>query len=168
MAKPTLYLETSVPSYLTGRSSSNSLVAAQQELTKDWWVRFRDGYDIYVSEVVYAELERGDPEAAERRLAVVQGFPSLPLSDEAIGLAHFYVQTLPLPQSALADAFHLALASLHGMDYVVTWNCRHIARGSIKRALPGVNASRNLATPAICTPEELWYEKDTLDRPDSG
>jgi hypothetical protein len=101
-------------------------------------------------------------------LEVVQGFSSLPLSDEAINLAHIYVETLPLPRSALADALHLALASLNEMDYVLTWNCRHIARGSIKRSLPDVNAARQLTTPTICTPEELWYEEENVDGPDSG
>ena len=76
----------------------------------------------------------------------------------ALDLAGKYLKTLPLPANAGADALHLALAVVNGMDYLLTWNCRHIARGSVKRALPAVNDKLGYDTPTICTPEELLYD----------
>lgn len=85
------------------------------------------------------------------------------LTDEATELAEVYLSSMMLPERAAADALHFALATVNGMDYLVTWNCRHIARGSVKRALPRINAARGFVSPTICTPEELLYGDEDLD-----
>ncbi len=161
--KPTLYLETSVPSYYTARPSTDLVVLTHQHLTREWWENRLDSYEVYVSEVVYDEIQRGDAEAARRRVASIESFPMLDVTDETESLAMHYINELPLPESALADALHLAVTSINGLDYLVTWNCRHIARGSVKRKLPQLNTAQGLSSPTICTPEELLYDDQNLD-----
>ena len=136
---------------------------AHQHITREWWDKRLQDYEPFVSEVVYDEIRRGDADASKRRLEVIRGFPVLNVTDEAAEIAEVYLTELPLPQKALADALHLAVASVNGMDYVLTWNCRHIARGSVKKLLPAVNAAHGLLAPTICTPEELMYEDQALD-----
>ena len=158
IGKPKLYLETTVPSYLVARASTDILIAGHQHVTRAWWEYHLHDYEIFISELVIEEAARGDPEAAKRRCVAVDGFHLLQVTDLAVNLAGVYLHELPLPAKAEADALHLALATIHEMDYLLTWNCRHIARGSVKRALPAVNAARGYGTPTICTPEELLYE----------
>ena len=160
IARPTLYLETTVPSYLTAKPSTDVVILTHQHMTSEWWERGPSRYEVFVSDLVHEEVRRGDPNAAQRRLAAIGEYP---ITDEAIEFAAMYLRELPLPESAGADALHLALATLNGMDYLLTWNCRHIARGSIKRALPIINATRGFASPTICTPEELLYENEDMD-----
>jgi hypothetical protein len=169
VARPTLYLETTIPSYYAARPSADLVLAAHQHLTRVWWDDHKAAYDIFVSELVLQEASRGDPDAAEKRGAVVVGFPILRVTEDAIHLARIYLKRLPLPPSADADALHLALATINGMDYLLTWNCRHIARGSVIRALPAVNTEHGYETPTICTPEELRYENPRdMDGSDRG
>lgn len=161
--RPSLYLETTVPSYYVARPSTDMVILTHQHMTQEWWNTQLGDYEAFVSEVVYDEIRRGDADASRRRLEVIKGFPTLDVTDEAADLAQIYLEELPLPRKALADALHLAVASMNGMDYLLTWNCRHIARGSVKRLLPSVNAARGLSSPTICTPEELMYEDQDLD-----
>lgn len=160
--RPRFYLGMTVPSYFSARPSTDIVLAARQHLTKEWWERRISSYEVYVSELVLQEARRGDREAAEKRSSIISEFLVLRVTQAAIDLAGVYLRKLPLPVSAGADALHLALAAVNGMDYLLTWNCRHIARGSIIRALPAVNARAGYGTPTICTPEELLYE-DSAD-----
>ncbi|HIJ73185.1 MAG TPA: type II toxin-antitoxin system VapC family toxin [Candidatus Hydrogenedentes bacterium] len=161
--RPTLYLETTVPSYLIAKPSTDVVILTHQHMTSEWWERERSRYEVFVSDLVHEEVSRGDAAAAQRRIAAIGEYPVLRITDEASELAAVYLRELPLPDSAGADALHLALATLNGMDYLLTWNCRHIARGSVKRALPVINAAREFASPTICTPEELLYEDENMD-----
>ncbi len=156
--KPTLYLETSVPSYYTARQSPDLVIAGHQLVTRDWWENHVDKYKVYISELVQEEAERGDAKAAQRRLEAIAPFEMISVTQKALDLAAVYIQKLPIPVSAEADAVHLALASVNDIDYLLTWNCRHIARGSIIRTIPAVNAEYGYGSPTICTPEELVYE----------
>jgi len=153
--KPTLYLESTIPSYLTARPSRDVVVLAHQEITREWWKRYIDRYEVYVSEVVFSEVARGDPGAARLRVETIQGFPVLQVTEDIRELARVYLREIPLPSQGLADAMHLALAAWNEMDYVLTWNCRHIAGGRVKRRLAEINPILELRTPTICTPEEL-------------
>lgn len=161
--RPRVYVETSVVSYLTARSSRDVVVLGHQETTRAWWGSSLPHYDVYVSELVHFEASRGDPGAASERLKVMTQFPVLAISESARELAENYIREIPLPTKANADALHLAIATLNRMDYVVTWNCEHIAQGRVKRRLEEINRARGLAVPTVCTPEELFCENSDVD-----
>ena len=158
--KPKLYLETSVVSYLAARPSRDVLVLAHQQVTREWWERDLASFEVYISDIVIQEAEQGRAAPARERLDRIGEFPILAVTDEAEGLAGVHLREMPLPEKALRDALHMALASLNGMEYLVTWNCRHIARGRIKRRLQEINDRQRIQSPVICTPEELMGEDD--------
>lgn len=132
---PKVYLETTIASYLTARTSRDLIVAAHQELTFEWWDQHRHSFDLFVSGLVLEEAASGDPEMAARRLAELRGIPVLGLDEEARALAKRFLESGLMPSKAVGDAIHVALATLHGMDYLLTWNCRHIANAEIVRGL---------------------------------
>jgi predicted nucleic acid-binding protein len=158
--RPRLYIETSVVSYRVSRPSRDLLAAAHQQITREWWDNSLAEYELYISDIVIQEIQLGDPEAAQERLDLVSNCPVLALSTEAERLAALYLREMPLPPKAIRDALHMAIASLNGMAYLVTWNCRHIAQGRIKRRLLELNAREGIESPVICTPEELGGESD--------
>ncbi len=153
--KPTVYIETSVISYLTAQVSRDLVVAAHQQVTAEWWEQALPRLEPFISPVVLEEIARGDPDAAKRRMKTVGAFGILDVSPEVRDLAEHYFAVIDLPEKARADAYHLALAVWHGMDYLVTWNCTHIASGKVKLVVERTNAGRNIGSPIICTPEEL-------------
>jgi predicted nucleic acid-binding protein len=153
--RPTVYIETSVVSYLTSKPGRDLIVTAHQELTREWWNERRIAFTLYVSELVLTEASGGDPEAAERRMGVLTGIPVLRVSPDVRELARDLVHFGPIPVRAAADAVHVAVAAAHGMDYLLTWNCRHIANAEMKAAISRRCLSRGYEPPVICTPEEL-------------
>ncbi len=153
--KPKVYLETTIPSYLTSRPSRDLIVAAHQQATSYWWHNHRHRFSLFVSPRVLAEAGSGDPVAAARRLAALQGIVVLDLTDEARELAQRFLESHFIPAKAFEDALHMAIATVHGMDYLLTWNCRHIANAEIARGIAGVAAGCGCQLPAICTPEQL-------------
>jgi len=153
--KAKVYIETSVVSYLAARPSRDLIVAAQQQLSQAWWHSRRTYYDLFVSELVLQESERGDPEVAARRLALVNDLPLLAITERAIRLAEIFLTKRHLPQKAEADALHIAIATVHRMDYLLTWNCRHIANAEIQRELRSVTEQQGVELPILCTPNEL-------------
>jgi len=153
--KPTVYIETSVVSYLTAQVSRDLVVAAHQELTVEWWEQSLPKFEPFVSPVVLEEIAKGDPDAAKKRMQAVSAFRVLEVVPEVRDLAERYFAAIDLPEKARADAYHLALAVWHGMSYLVTWNCTHIAGGRVKRIVQELNSGRGIGSPAICTPEEL-------------
>jgi len=156
-AKPTLYLETSVPSYLAARSSRDLIVAAHQQITREWWDKRRGSFAIYVSEVVLFEAGRGDPEPAKQRLELLSSFAILDLTPRVAELTKTYLDELRIPEPSARDAAHLAFAAAHGIDYLLTWNCRHIANAFVRLRLRTLNERLGVSTPVICTPEELLH-----------
>lgn len=152
---PTVYIETSVVSYLTSRRSNNVVRAAHQQLTQRWWGNARPGFRVFASELVVREASLGDPASARLRLRALEGLQLLQLSDNARTLANLLVAEPAIPRNAEADALHIALAADNGIDFLLTWNCKHIAnaktRGMIERCL----RSRGYDPPVLCTPEEL-------------
>lgn len=153
MAK--VYLETTIPSYLASYPSHDLVVAAHQQITHDWWRDAKTRFDLFVSEAVLEEIRAGDPEAASRHLQIVAGLPVLELSENVRELVRVYDQRLGLPSRARADVPHFAFAVSYRMDYLLTWNCAHIANGEVIRRLMNVNFSLNLFMPLIITPEEI-------------
>ena len=161
--KPKIYLETSVVSYLTARGSRDLLMMAHQQITREWWEQQRPHYALFVSDLVYLEAERGDSEAAKRRIEVIEGCGILEETDEVRDLAEMYIEEIPLLKRAGADALHMAMAAWHEMDYLLTWNCRHIANALITRRLAEINWEKGIFYPTICTPEELLHGNQDVD-----
>jgi hypothetical protein len=150
-----VYLETTIASYLTAKASRDLVIAAHQQITQEWWQTARDRFELYVSEAVLGELRAGDPEAIERRLRSIGSLPVLALNADVRALTGHYERTLGLFGRARADVPHFAYAVSYQMDYLVTWNCSHIANGEMIRRLLKVNAELNRLTPLIVTPEEI-------------
>lgn len=153
-----LYLETSVVSYLTAKPSRDLIVSAHQQITSEWWESAQPHYDVYISSVVLDEASKGDPLAASRRLERIRTFPLLEVKEDIHILAEKYFSEIPLPEKARADAYHLAIAAWHGMDFLVSWNCKHIVNGHIRLLVEEINDRQGIRTPIICTPEELLEE----------
>ena len=153
--KPSVYIETSLVSYLTARPSRDLLVAAHQQLTVAWWDEHRTRYELFTSQVVLAEARAGDPEAVQRRLAVLERLPLLDVADTAIVLAARLVTGQALPAQAAQDALHLAIACVHGMEYLLMWNCTHLANARLRSRIEQVCRDAGYVPPIICTPEEL-------------
>jgi len=153
--KPSLYIETTVPSYYASRDSRDVIVLAHQQITRLWWETRLSDFRSYVSPVVLEEARGGDPEQARRRLEVLGPFQVLEASEAVEQLASRYVVELSLPGRAIRDAAHLAFACIYEMDFLVTWNCVHIANAELIRLLARLNAVARIWTPTICTPEEL-------------
>jgi predicted nucleic acid-binding protein len=152
---PRVYLETTVISYLTARPSRNLRAVAHQEITADWWTRRRMRFELYVSRLVLDEASAGDVEAAARRLVTLNGIPRLELTESASLLAANLVTEAAIPREAIEDALHVAVAAAHGMDYLLTWNCRHIANATMRNRIADICAASGFEAPVICTPEEL-------------
>lgn len=152
---PTVYLETTIPSYLASRPSRDLVVAAHQQITYEWWSQAKADFDLFVSEAVLEEIRTGDPEVAARRLEIVQGLPVLSMRGEIRDLVRIYRGQLGLPPQAGADALHIAFAVAYKLDYLMTWNCKHIANGQVIHRLLELNRRLGRATPVIVTPEEL-------------
>jgi hypothetical protein len=153
--KSKVYIESTVPGYLVNRVSKDLIVAARQQITQEWWVKSLSKYDPYISQVVIKEISDGDPDAAQLRLKVIEKFPLLESTPEVVKLAKAYFKAMNIPETALADAYHLALSAWHGIDFLLTWNFKHIANASIRRSIDSVSAKFGIVGPMICTPEEL-------------
>ena len=152
--KQRVYLETSIVSYLTSRPSRDLIVAAHQEVTRQWWER-RDQYDLYVSEYVLSEASGGDPTFAKSRTAMLAGMHELPVTEEATDLGLAIVLEGLLPQKAAIDSLHMAMAVVHEMDVLLTWNCRHLANATIQRGLASYLWSRDCGVLVVTTPEQM-------------
>ena len=152
--KRKVYIETSIISYLTARPSKTILGAAHQQLTQAWWAE-RDQYELCVSQSVWQECAAGDPEAAHRRLAALTGLPVLAITEDMVELAEALLTQRIIPAKALEDALHIATATLHRVDFLLTWNCRHIANPIIQEGIAAYLETQGWYLPIICTPEEL-------------
>jgi hypothetical protein len=157
--KPRVYPETTIPSYLTAWLSRDLVRAAHQQITREWWEKRREQFELFVSQVVVRECQAGDPAAAAERMVTLEGLPLLEQTEEATRLAQALVEQVPLPDRAALDALHIALAAVHGMDYLLTWNCTHIANAVFREPIESVCRASGYEPPAICTPEELLSEE---------
>jgi hypothetical protein len=154
-----VYIETSVVSYLVARPSRNLLAVAWQEVTREWWDTQRPRFELFTSELVLAEASRGNPDAAQKRRQQLEGIPSLEVTNGVAELANRLVSEGAMPKEAADDAMHLALATVHEMDYLLTWNCRHLDNAERKPLLRSVCAIAGHRCPEICTPQELMGEE---------
>jgi len=157
--KPRVYVETSVLSYLTALQSRDLVRAAHQQITLEWWTR-RNQFELFVSEPVLAEARKGDPVAAARRLAAAEGLPILSATADAQRLATAFLTAAAIPRKAVIDAAHVAIAAVHGIEFLVTWNCAHIANALMRPKIEAVCRSAGLVPPMLCTPEELTDQEE--------
>ena len=155
--KQRVYLETTIPSYLTARPSRDIVRAAEQEVTRAWWAS-RERFDLYISDLVADEVAAGDPEAAVQRIQALVGIPLLEMTPEAQTLGTELLKRAALPARAAIDALHISIAAVHGIDYLLTWNCKHIANATMRSKIESVCRTLRIEPPIICTPMELLEE----------
>ncbi len=153
--KPKVYLETTIPSFLTAWPSRDVSIAGQQQATRDWWSERRERHQLFVSGLVLIESRRGDASAAKAREEILAFCKVLEYTSASEQLAREILATHLLPAKAAVDAAHIAVASVHEMDFLLTWNCRHIANAAIVDKVRAVIADAGYAPPVICTPYEL-------------
>lgn len=156
--KPGVYLETTIVSYLAARPSRDLVIVAHQQITREWWENKRDDFDLYAAQLVIQEASAGDAEAARKRLEILAPLPLLVVTPAAIALARSLTTNGPLPKKAGADALHIAIAATNGLDYLLTWNCKHIANAQMYTAVALKCRAAGFEPPVICTPEELLGE----------
>lgn len=152
---PAVYLETTIISYLAARPSRDIVVAGHQASTREWWDRRRQDFELFVSQIVVDEASAGDEGAASRRLALIEDIPKLELTPKAVQIAKALLESGAVPDAAKVDALHVALAAAHGMDFLLTWNCKHIANAELLGSIGDVCVANDVEPPVICTPVEL-------------
>ena len=150
-----VYLETTFISYLVARPSRDLLVAAHQQVTQEWWANRRNHFECSVSQVVIDEASVGDPAVVQKRLAIISGLPILEVTQDAESLAEAIMAAGILPPQAFPDAAHVAVSAVHSVDYLLTWNCKHLANAQVARRITLVCEQLGQKMPSICTPEEL-------------
>ena len=158
MEKQKVYIETSVVSYLNARPSKNPITFGRQQLTHEWWKGRRVSFDVVVSELVFQEASAGDGEAAQKRLHFLEPLPSLKISEDAILLSEKLISNGPIPNEYGEDALHIAVCAVNGIDFLLTWNCKHLANAMHRQEIEKLVEIHGYACPVICTPAELMEE----------
>ncbi|MCK5679685.1 type II toxin-antitoxin system VapC family toxin [bacterium] len=153
--KPKVYIETSVISYLTGKISRDLIVAGHQQITNEWWSERKNDFDMYISQLVVQEASGGDPVASQKRLKALKELPLLEMNKQVADLSQIFVNVGVVPERAVEDSVHIATATIHKINYLLTWNCKHIANAEIRTSIYKVCKQSGYIAPIICTPEEL-------------
>lgn len=158
MDKPSVYIETSIVSYLAADPSRHPVTLRNQQLTLAWWNTRREGYELYTSALTRDEAGQGDLRIARKRLALLDSIALLPREAESRQLSAALFGYIPLPEKAKADATHIATAAVHELAYVLTWNCKHIANPRLRTRIERVCSAYGFAAPRLVTPEFLMGE----------
>lgn len=153
--KLSVYIETSVVSYLTARPSRDLISASRQQITYDWWETRRNTFDLYTSELVLEEAQRGNIQASQARLAILNNISLIAMETEALKLADSFLREAVLPRKATEDALHIATSVTNGIDFLLTWNCKHIANATMRTKIEKICRLNGYEPSIICTPEEL-------------
>jgi hypothetical protein len=153
--KPRVYIETTIVSYLTARPSRDVIRLSHEMLTRKWWDKRRADFDMFTSDLVMIEASAGDPQAAAERLKVLADIPRLLPKQPATTLAQQVERALALPVRARADALHVSIAAVNHMDFLLTWNCRHLANAALAAKIERACADAGFVAPRIATPESL-------------
>ena len=156
--KASVYIETTIVSYLTAWRSSELIMAANQEATRSWWEIARPRFELFISQVVIQESSGGDKDAASRRLSAIEGLTELDVSTKTESLAFQLLAESALPEKAKTDALHISVATVHGIEYLLTWNCTHIANAAMRSKIERICRKAGYEPPVICTPLELMEE----------
>lgn len=153
--KPTVYVETSIIGYVASRPSRDLITAANQQISREWWDNHRDRFELFVSQAVIKECSKGDPDAAQERLRLLEGMSHLELTKSVQKLAKTLARSVSLPVKARVDALHIAASAVHGVEYLLTWNCAHIANAELHDRLAQACKAAGFALSKICTPQQL-------------
>lgn len=151
----TVYLETTVVGNIAGRFHPDPTIAARQRVTRKWWANASAGYNLFVSQLTIDECDEGDPDAAAERLDLIRNLPLLDESEAAERLAESLIARLALPASQPRDALHIAIAAVHGVEFLVTWNFKHILNPHLQLKIADTCYEGGFVPPVICTPEQL-------------
>jgi predicted nucleic acid-binding protein len=151
----TVYIETTIVGHIAGRVHPDPFVADRQQVTRDWWRDHAPAYDVFISQLVIEECSEGDPLAAAERLEVVKDLDLLQSTDEVDDLADALIAEKAVPASEPRDAFHIAIAVVNGVNYLLTWNYKHIANATLRSRIEQVCRDAGFEPPIICTPDEL-------------
>ncbi len=152
--KQQVYIETSVVSYYANRPSRDLVTAARQQVTREWWDESSHHFQLFISVLVLEEARRGDESEAKKRLEILNDIPVLGISEEAEALASALIVG-PIPKKSAEDALHIALAAVNGMEFLLTWNFRHINNAMMKKQIARVVENHGYECPVLCSPEEL-------------
>lgn len=153
--KPKVYIETTIISYLAARPSRDLIVAGHQQITHEWWQNARPSFTVVSSQLVAREAGAGDSEAAAARLAFLGGLTLLEISEEALALTQHLLQSKAIPQEFPEDALHVAVAVVNGIEYLLTWNYKHLANAGMRSKIEATCRELGYEAVTICTPEEL-------------
>jgi len=156
-----LYIESTIPSYLTSRPGEQELIAKRQQITRKWWGDHRVRFRLYTSIFTFDEISQGDPDAAIKRLEILKDVHELILIDHVEEVAIEVIRLLQIPEKALIDAYHLAICIVHQIDYLLTWNCKHLANPLNQKTLIEYGRYKDLHIPVIGTPA-YFFEEETL------
>ena len=156
--KQKVYIETTIISYLAARMSTNTIMAGRQVLTQDWWEQYSSSFDLVVSELVFQEAKEGDSVAALKRFEYISEIDSLTISDDAVHLAEALVKAGAIPKQYGEDALHIAVCAVNGIDFLLTWNCKHLANAFLRLKIVETVEDKGYQCPVICTPAELMEE----------
>jgi hypothetical protein len=156
-----VYIETTILSYLVANPARDVVIAGHQQTTQEWWSTRRSAFDCFISQVVIDEISAGDPTEVRKRLAVAGTLNSLAVTVDSEKITESIMKSGVLPQKAVRDAAHIAVATVHNVQYPLTWNCKHLANAQIAKRIAGLCNAAGYEMPSICTPEELL--EDTTD-----
>ncbi|MEA2061047.1 MAG: type II toxin-antitoxin system VapC family toxin [Thermodesulfobacteriota bacterium] len=155
--KSTVYIETTIPSFYY-ETRTDAECVAMRDWTRRWWDKRKDSYKCFISIAVLDELENGDYPKKEEKISLISGIDYLEINDEIEEIVEVYIANYLMPQDVVGDALHLAIASFHKVDYLLTWNCNHLANASKKKYIRRINGRLRLSTPEIITPLEIMEE----------
>lgn len=155
-----IYVETTVVGNVAGRVHSNPDVASRQRATRSWWGSAAARYELAISQLVVDECSDGDPTAAQERLDVLRGLTILDITDEARALARTLTAEGAVPQSEPRDALHIAVSAVQRVQYLVTWNFKHIANATMRTKIEQVCRDAGFSPPIICSPPEIPEDED--------
>jgi hypothetical protein len=154
-SKVKVYVETSVISYLTAWPSRDIVIAGHQQTTRDWWQEQSRSFQLIASQLVIQEAGAGDPVAAQERLEILKNIELLEVTEDAVNPAQVLIEPGPLPRKAAEDALHISIAVTNRVEYLLTWNCKHIANASMRSSIERICRATGYEPTIICTPEEL-------------
>ena len=152
---PSVYIETSIVSYLVARPSRDPVMAERQRQTRDWWENRRGEFELFTSEITLREAALGEPAMARERIRALHGVPLLLMRPEVAKMGATLLGPGPLPRSAEADAHHISYAAVYSLSYLLTWNFKHIANPRMYSRIERVCRNHGFQPPTLCTPAEL-------------